>query len=297
MSSPLVSLCMIVFNGERFLRQILDSLLAQDCGNIEIIILDNQSNDNTASICRFYSEKDSRIRFIVDSVRVGVNEGHNRVAQYAKGEYFMVVCDDDIYEPDYISTLMPFFDLSDEIGLVYSHFDWINAFGKHTYEGKTIFLEHANSKFENFLIYVKSRCVLPMIFGVFKTEVYKKALPYAKVSKNCTWDIDNIFMLRFLTLAKVHSVNKILFHYRERDRSNTYPKGYPADKLKKIFYRLSHQARVTSRIYGIIKDSSFSGAEKMVLTLYIALIWLYYCFILPIVHKMYCVIAQNERDK
>lgn len=277
---PLVSICMPVYNGEKFLRQTLDSLVSQIYKNIEIIILDNQSTDKTADICKAYIEKDKRIRFILDSRKVGVNEGHNRVAQYARGEYIMLACDDDIYDPEFISSLLPLFQKSKHIGLVYPHFDWIDGQGKHVADGKTIFLKQANTKAKNFFIYTFKRSVLPTLFGIFKAKFYKKALPFFDVGGK-TFDADNLFILRFLTLTGVHSTNKLLFHYRHRDRSCTVPHNYPKASILRFLYRINHQWLVTVHIFDIILRSSFAAITKLILIVYAVIVFVYYCFILP----------------
>ncbi len=61
-SKPLVSIGMPVYNGERFIRQALDSLLALDYENVELMISDNASTDRTAEICQEYLATDNRIR-------------------------------------------------------------------------------------------------------------------------------------------------------------------------------------------------------------------------------------------
>lgn len=56
-SLPLVSIGMPVYNGEKFIRKSLDSLLAQSCSNFELIISDNASTDKTYEICKEYQKK------------------------------------------------------------------------------------------------------------------------------------------------------------------------------------------------------------------------------------------------
>ena len=62
---PLVSICIPVFNGQRFLCQALESLLAQDYENIEVVVLDNISTDDTREICLSYANRDARLRYIL----------------------------------------------------------------------------------------------------------------------------------------------------------------------------------------------------------------------------------------
>ena len=279
MNKPLVSICMPVFNAQRFLRQTLDSLLAQDYENIEIIILDNISTDDTSKICRSYAERDPRIKYLLDDIQVDVHEGHNRVARYAKGEYFIPMCDDDIYEPTYISKLMSLMDSNEEIGLVFTDFGYVDINGKRWTKGRSRiwmnFFKSSNSRFLNFVLYMFLRCPVPMVFGPYRTAIYRKALPFVHVD-GTVWNVDNIFMLRLLSMTRVACIKEVLFYYRQKDRSQYIPDDLPAQLWKRALYYMKHQARVTLAIGDVIKSASFSVFEKAILKCYNILVFTYY---------------------
>ncbi|MEM4134638.1 MAG: glycosyltransferase, partial [Candidatus Micrarchaeia archaeon] len=77
--NPLVSIGMPVYNGERFIRQALDSLLAQDYENFELIISDNASEDKTPEICLEYAARDKRIRYYRNEKNMGAAWNFKRV--------------------------------------------------------------------------------------------------------------------------------------------------------------------------------------------------------------------------
>lgn len=83
-----VSIGMPVYNGARFLRPTLDSLLAQTFSDFELIISDNASTDATEDICREYAKQDGRIRYIRQTENKGAVFNWNFVAQSATGRYF-----------------------------------------------------------------------------------------------------------------------------------------------------------------------------------------------------------------
>ena len=68
---PLVSIGMLVYNGEMHIRQALDSLLAQEYENFELIISDNASTDRTQDICLEYAARDERIRYYRNETNMG----------------------------------------------------------------------------------------------------------------------------------------------------------------------------------------------------------------------------------
>jgi len=88
MSSPLVSIGFPVYNGETSLRKAMDSVLAQDFGDFEVVVCDNASTDGTEAICREYAQRDARVRYIRNETNIGVSPNHNRVFELSRGKYF-----------------------------------------------------------------------------------------------------------------------------------------------------------------------------------------------------------------
>ena len=273
---PLISVCMPVFNGQRFLAHTLDSLLAQDYGNFEIVILDNISTDNTKNICLSYAKKDARVRYIIDDIQVGVSDGHNRVAQYARGQYFMVACDDDVYEPDCLSKLFEIIDNNQDIGLVFCEVDLIDENGIRRPSGSSkycLFFNENNTRYKNVLLYMYKRWPVPLIFGLFRTSLYKQTLPFTHIdSENGERNVDNLFILKILSLARIACSEETLFFYRDRDR------GYPPDwpRNEKYSYMIKHQTRLSKAFYDVISNSDFSARQKRRLKMWVILNWFYF---------------------
>ena len=97
--TPLVSIGLPVYNGERFLAQALDSLLGQTLQDFELIISDNASTDGTADICLDYAARDARIRYIRQPSNIGAPRNWNFVALEARGRYFKWASADDFCDP------------------------------------------------------------------------------------------------------------------------------------------------------------------------------------------------------
>ena len=102
-AAPLLSIGLAVYNGERHLAQAIDSLLAQDVGDLELIISDNASTDATEAICREYAAADPRIRYSRNAENIGAAANYNRVFELSTGRYFMWGSDDDIWDPRFAS--------------------------------------------------------------------------------------------------------------------------------------------------------------------------------------------------
>lgn len=99
-----VSVIVPVYNDEKYLKQCLDSVLNQTYRNLEIILVDDGSTDNTPQICEQYREKDKRIR-LLHKVNGGVGSSRNAGLSMATGDYLLFIDDDDWIDKDYIENL------------------------------------------------------------------------------------------------------------------------------------------------------------------------------------------------
>lgn len=271
--SPKVSIGMPVFNGERFLSTALNSLLGLDYDNYEIIILDNMSSDKTEEICLHYSRLDSRIRYIRDEDPCTSHEAALRLAKYATGDYLMLVCDDDIWDPSFLMKIMGVFEKNDSVHLVYPRFGSIDSNNKIINRScGGICIDAHDSLFKNFFKYLFKRSCVPLVFGVFRLDSYRKTLPF-KIFDNTLWDADNLYLLKFLSNYKVHCVDESLFYYREKDRFER-PEG-STDALSRIklpsgFFSFfstywKHQINFIDEIFVVINESSFPLPQKLAL--------------------------------
>jgi glycosyltransferase involved in cell wall biosynthesis len=99
----LVSIGLPTFNRASSLRKAIESVLSQDYKNIELIISDNASSDETRMCCEEYGSRDTRIRYIRQPINCGMTANFREVLAHATGEYFMWLSDDDWLGPSYIS--------------------------------------------------------------------------------------------------------------------------------------------------------------------------------------------------
>lgn len=102
--SPLISIIIPVYNTEKYLEECLLSVQTQDYKNIEVIIIDDGSRDNSAAICKAFTEKDSRFRYFYQE-NSGVSAARNRALEMAKGELITFVDSDDCVKPDMYTSM------------------------------------------------------------------------------------------------------------------------------------------------------------------------------------------------
>lgn len=102
-SRPMVSFAIPVRNGERFLGRALESILAQDFDDFEVIVCDNASTDGTGELVRGFVQRDPRVRYTRNEENIGQIENFNRVYELSRGEFFRWMGADDWLEPDFTS--------------------------------------------------------------------------------------------------------------------------------------------------------------------------------------------------
>jgi glycosyltransferase involved in cell wall biosynthesis len=116
-----VSVLVPVYNGERFLAECLDSILAQDFADMEILIADDVSTDGSAALVKQYAARDSRIRWWQNPANLGLERNFNCCLRAAKGEYIKYVHQDDkLISPLAIQTMAEVLDNHIEVSLVSS---------------------------------------------------------------------------------------------------------------------------------------------------------------------------------
>ncbi|HTO98842.1 MAG TPA: glycosyltransferase [Myxococcales bacterium] len=130
--APRVSIGLAVFNGEKYLEQAVDSILAQTFADFELILSDNASTDRTAEICKRYAERDPRIRYSRNATNIGGANNENLTFTLSRGEYFRWAAHDDVCAPTLIERCVEVLDRRPEVVLCHSAMVAIDAEGKQT---------------------------------------------------------------------------------------------------------------------------------------------------------------------
>ena len=157
---PKLNIGIPVYNGEKFIRNCLNSILNQTFTDFEIILSDNASTDSTTSICKEYAKKDSRILFLKQKSTNNSLWNYNFVLQEAKSEYFMWASADDIWHPEYIEKNLMFLEKNPDFVGSTSEVELFNE----------IWDEKDTSKFKNIKPKKKYEWVHPLI-GTFEQKV------------------------------------------------------------------------------------------------------------------------------
>jgi len=103
--APFISICIPAYNAAGYLRQCLDSALAQTFSDFELVLVDNASSDETFAIAQEYTRRDARVRVFRNPENVGVGGNWNRGIDLARGEWLKFLCADDWLEPACLARL------------------------------------------------------------------------------------------------------------------------------------------------------------------------------------------------
>ncbi|HEY0239122.1 MAG TPA: glycosyltransferase family 2 protein [Friedmanniella sp.] len=128
--APRLTLGLPVYNGERFLAESLDALLAQTFADFELIISDNASADGTRAIAEAYAERDPRVRYVRHPVNRGSTFNHNFVIHEARGELFKWVSDDDLYAPELLQRCIEALDARPEVTVAHAWTAYVDDRGE-----------------------------------------------------------------------------------------------------------------------------------------------------------------------
>jgi len=128
MDVPDISIVLPVYNGEKYLRESLNSIISQSYGDFELIVWIDGSRDNSTEIIRQY--QDRRIRVFSNATNQGLFKSLNLAIQQARGKWVRLWSQDDVMKPDCLREEMEFHKHYPDIGMSYCAFDVVDCSGK-----------------------------------------------------------------------------------------------------------------------------------------------------------------------
>ena len=117
MNQPLVSVLITAYNREEFIAEAIESVLASDYQNFELIVVDDHSHDNTLNIAKRYENKFEKIKVYSNTQNLGQFPNRNRAASLASGKYLKYVDSDDVIKPNTLSIMVEAMESFGDIGI------------------------------------------------------------------------------------------------------------------------------------------------------------------------------------
>jgi len=216
-NQPLVSIGIPVYNGETFLRAALDSLLAQDYENFELIISDNASTDGTAAICQEYAAKDRRIQFHQNDKNLGATYNFTRVRDLASGKYFMWAADHDLWHPTLLSKTLAVLESDPEVVLCYPRAERIDIHGHSLGLANNCMDTRGMTPGEGYVHLINKIIGGDMIYGLISLEALRRLAP------KTVWGPDQAILAGLALQGTFAHLPETLFFWRKiRDESPEY---------------------------------------------------------------------------
>jgi len=215
-NSTLVSICIPTYNSALYLSQTLDSIAAQTYKNIEVIISDNASTDETPDIIQLYCDRYGWTVYR-NEVNIGAGNNFNKLIELAHGEHIAIYHADDIYSPTIVEESIKIFQQYPEIGYVGTEANIINEkgiiVGEFIRPQKFINTHKIIMNFDDVFEGIIRHIMLVTPSIMVKKEMYKQYgyfLIDSKYGAACDYEL----WLRFASQKNIAILNQKLISYR-----------------------------------------------------------------------------------
>jgi len=230
---PKVFIGMPTYNGERFIREAIDSIRNQSFSDWALFISDDASTDKTAEICKTYAAKDPRIIYFRQEKNLGMFPNFKFVLDRANGDYFMWTAHDDIREKDYLSVTVSAIEKDKTLGFATTRMTAIDSFGRAMIE------ESGLTKFGGEPGYIKvARYIMEpeilgkcnLMYGLFTLEAAKET--WRAYPQRAVWGQDYMFSLALLSRFKLYI--DPAYSFKKRLGGFSSPKALDKDKKESV---------------------------------------------------------------
>lgn len=217
MKKPLVSVCIPAYNSAIYIKKTMESVLSQKYENIELVVVDDCSRDNTVEVVR--SVDDPRVRLVQNTENLGMTGNWNKCLAEAKGDYIKLICADDILYEDSIKKELGALLKHPEVTLVMSDTALIDENGERT----GCFKRYPRSGLLEGKKVAKRALIFKSFFGapcntLFPRSSYEKAGGF---DPDFPYILDFDMWLRMACLGKIYVIHEELNGFRVRNDSNT----------------------------------------------------------------------------
>jgi glycosyltransferase involved in cell wall biosynthesis len=210
MNDPKVSIGMPVYNGANYVRRSVQSLLAQDYDDFELIISDNGSTDETESICRELSKSDDRIRYFRNDRNRGASWNYNNVFRLARGQFFKWAGHDDECHPMMVRRCVEVLERApDRVTMVYPLGELIDEQSR-TLRCPLDRIELRDPRPHRRVAKVLSMHFCDPVFGMFKAEYLRKTQLIGSF-----FGSDVVLMAQLAMLGEIWELGEVLFRLRQ----------------------------------------------------------------------------------
>ncbi len=213
---PTASIGLPVYNGEKYLEQALNSILAQSYTDFELLISDNASTDRTQEICQTYLAEDPRIIYHRNEKNLGAAPNHNLVFKLASGKYFKWMGYDDIVAPNFMARCVEILDSNTDVVLCFPKSliidDQGNVVDEFDYTFRTD-LQEPHKRFGNFVFHLKTG---NLFYGLMRADTIRKTSLHGSYPSS-----DLVFLAELALHGQFYVIPEPLFYRRKHLEQST----------------------------------------------------------------------------
>lgn len=265
---PRVSIGVPVYNGARYLPELLESLLAQTFTDFEVIVCDNASTDRTEEIGRAYAARDERIRYVRNPTNLGATGNFRRSFDLSCGTYFRWAAADDVSAPQFLARCVEVLDREPDVVLAYPKTKFIDETGRVTSEyDDRLHIQCARPSERFWQVVVRlGRC--NALYGLMRADVLRRTGLLGDFLA-----ADMVFLPELSLYGTFWEIPEYLFYRRFHAAASS-----AMDRAQvKVFYDPSKPGRIALRKWRHLKEylraverAPLDAAEKLRLRLYVA---------------------------
>ena len=231
-SGELVSIGLPVYNGDRYLAEAIESILAQTYDNIELIICDNASTDRTQGICEAFQRRDHRVRYVRNPENIGGNRNFRKTFELSRGRYFKWASHDDNLAPDFIASCLAVLEKDDDVVLSLPPIVYIDQDGRETGGQRVPDISIEDDRYLDrirrfFDLQVASDDIVYAIFGVIRADMLRQLNVWEPYVSS-----EEILMLDLLRFGKLRQIRESRFYFRLHSESGFQKYRKPKDRAR-----------------------------------------------------------------
>lgn len=265
---PKVSIGMPVYNGSKWLAATVDSVLAQSFRDIELVISDNASTDDTEAMCRAYAARDPRVRYHRNAENVGIANNFNLAFTHARGRYFKWMSCGDLIDPGFVARCVDLLDRRPEVALAYPVtrlFSDDPARGEDARDAFNLDVDDPVERFQDYTCHVRLNNIM---HGMYRRDVLARTRLYRSFLR-----ADYNMIAAVLLQGRAVCIDEVLNFRRMQPETTT--KGLTELQLRTVYApsrpsSLKYQEwRRVRDYYAMVLRSGLSVGQRLQLLVFV----------------------------
>jgi glycosyltransferase involved in cell wall biosynthesis len=225
----LLTICVPVYNGERFLAQCLDSLLSQTYRNFVLLISDNASTDRTQEICERYASADSRVRYHRNRVNVGMYGNYNLMLRLVRTPYVKPASADDFWAPTMLADAMEQMQNDPSLVLCHPKAVLVDEGGRETHRYERPLHLMDDDPALRFRRVLTELGLVNQLMGIIRMDAVRSMLPFMNYPP-----ADAVFLAEISLYGKIMELPKFQYFRRFHEECSSWDRRSESHQVRTV---------------------------------------------------------------